>query len=408
MSGDSGHVDLRQLGSGVSGGGMRPRTSSSTVPILFPSGEDANPMNRRLPAEVVTRRRREVKRAEEKVVDEVIVDLKVALGLKPEARLKWLSKACRMADEGRTTATELYDVVSSRKFVTGMQWKVGRKALATVQENFAIFSEKQQRYLRSEEWAVNAHFGEKAENALAEKDCGEDEETPGSKTLTAGSAAAMTSSKSGTASPKDREPKEAKDRMESSGDGRELKESRVDSNDKGGVWMVAEDSSARQRAQAMERVQREATQAKHRAAHEAKMREEENRRIEIEAVESRKRALENEVDSSLMLLERLGKRQPSPPPSRNRVSDVATDRRGRHRSAGMSRSRSISIGGGSNRSRSRDRKRRRSRSGRRSRERRRPKVDFNEALRRRMQQRETEVDSARIPVVDPSHARRWK
>eukprot|EP00927_Polykrikos_kofoidii_P013837 TRINITY_DN1600_c0_g1_i1.p1 TRINITY_DN1600_c0_g1~~TRINITY_DN1600_c0_g1_i1.p1 ORF type:complete len:447 (+),score=108.87 TRINITY_DN1600_c0_g1_i1:122-1342(+) len=406
MSGDPGHGDSRQSGGGGGGSGVRPRTSSSTTPILLPSGEDANPLNRRLPAEVVTRRRREVKRVEEKVVDEVVVDLKVALAFKPEARLKWLAKACKMAEEGRTTATELFDIVSSRKFVSGMPWKLGRKARVTVQDHLSIFSDKQQRYLRSDDWALNANFSDKAENVAADKD-GEDEEAPGFIPPVVSSAAVSTGLTSRTASPKEREPKDTKERREGR-DGREFKENRDDRDDKGGVWMVAEDSSARQRAQAMERVQREAIEAKKRAANEAKKREEEDRRSEIEAVESRKRAVENEVDSSLMLLERLGKRQASPPASKNRSSDRAADRRGWQRSGGMSRSRSISIGGGSNRSRSRDRKRRRSRSGRRSRERRKPKVDFDEALRRRMQQRETEVDSARIPVVDPGHARRWK
>jgi len=51
--------------------------------MLFHSGEDANPLNRRLPAEVVSRRRREVKKTDEKNIDEVRVDLKTALLSKP-------------------------------------------------------------------------------------------------------------------------------------------------------------------------------------------------------------------------------------------------------------------------------------------------------------------------------------
>ena len=55
---------------------------------------DANPMHRRLPAEVVSRRRKEEKSKVEtkEKTDEVLVDLKTAITLKPEARTRWLSK----------------------------------------------------------------------------------------------------------------------------------------------------------------------------------------------------------------------------------------------------------------------------------------------------------------------------
>ncbi|CAJ1460233.1 unnamed protein product [Effrenium voratum] len=77
---------------------------------------DANPMHRRLPAEVVSRRRAEKKPpAPEPKTDEVTVDLKTAITLKPEARTKWLSKACAMVEQGKAKSTDLYDIVTNRK-----------------------------------------------------------------------------------------------------------------------------------------------------------------------------------------------------------------------------------------------------------------------------------------------------
>eukprot|EP00419_Tripos_fusus_P082498 CAMPEP_0172936584 /NCGR_PEP_ID=MMETSP1075-20121228/222092_1 /TAXON_ID=2916 /ORGANISM="Ceratium fusus, Strain PA161109" /LENGTH=336 /DNA_ID=CAMNT_0013797957 /DNA_START=49 /DNA_END=1061 /DNA_ORIENTATION=- len=113
--------------------------------MLFHSGEDANPLNRRLPAEVVARRRREVRKPEEKPVDEVRVDSKTALLLKPEARLKWLAKACKMAEDGKASTTELHSIISSRKFAAGVHPKIGRRMAETVLENLGIFSDKQQK-----------------------------------------------------------------------------------------------------------------------------------------------------------------------------------------------------------------------------------------------------------------------
>jgi len=122
---------------------------SSTAPILFPSGEDANPLNRRLPAEVVTRQRRvDKKPVQEKLTEEVQVDLRTALSLRPDARQKWLSRAFKMAEEGKASKTDLFDILASRKFTTDIHPKVGRKLFATVLENANIFSDKQLSPLR--------------------------------------------------------------------------------------------------------------------------------------------------------------------------------------------------------------------------------------------------------------------
>mmetsp|Transcript_1575 Transcript_1575/g.4052 ORF Transcript_1575/g.4052 Transcript_1575/m.4052 type:complete len:429 (-) Transcript_1575:19-1305(-) len=112
---------------------------------------DANPLHRRLPAEVVSRRAYVKKPPpEEKALeDQVIVDIKAASLLKPEARLKWLAKACKMVTDGRSTATDLYDVIVNRKFTSGMPERLRRKLTGIVKENMDAFSDNQQRYLLS-------------------------------------------------------------------------------------------------------------------------------------------------------------------------------------------------------------------------------------------------------------------
>ncbi|CAE7193330.1 unnamed protein product, partial [Symbiodinium pilosum] len=134
---------------------------------------DANPMHRRLPAEVVSRRRADKKpKAAETTTDEVVVDLKTAITLKPEARTKWLSKACAMVEQGKVKPTDLYDIVTNRKFSGGLPDRVGRKLAGILRDSFSIFSDKQQRYLNSTESPVPMHL------AAQEDEEAEEEEAP--------------------------------------------------------------------------------------------------------------------------------------------------------------------------------------------------------------------------------------
>lgn len=71
---------------------------SSLIGAMIWDASDANPMHRRLPAEVVSRRPRKEEKSKvetKEKSDEVVVDLKTAITLKPEARTKWLSKVGR-------------------------------------------------------------------------------------------------------------------------------------------------------------------------------------------------------------------------------------------------------------------------------------------------------------------------
>jgi len=339
-------------------------------------------MRRRLPAEVITRKRKEVRQVEEKVAEDVRVDLKTAISLKPDSRPKWLAKAFKMVEDGKAPSSELYAIITSRKFIGGLPGKIGRRLHEIVMEGIDSFSEKQRRFLNSEDWALQAQYADKPAEATKDDDAGDDPPSPPEKEEPEKKAAG----------------KEGKDNAEE-------------------TWVTAPAARIHQ-----ERNARETQLAEERAKRKEKEREEQERWMEAQAEASQKKAkeqqeakrrqLEDEVDNSLSLLGDLS----SPPPGnsssakdkkrKDRDRDRDRDRddkesRGRKGRDGLSRSRSVKA-----RSRSRRRKRSKSRGRRRDRSGSRPKVDFNEALRRRLQEREAS-DTTRMAVVDPGHAQRW-
>lgn len=121
---------------------------------------DANPLHRRIPGEVVSRRKPQVvkKPPPEQEPAEVAVDLKVAVSLKPEQRLKWLTKACDMVADSKVSSTDVYDIIVNRKFVAGMPERVVRKISVLIEEKLDLFSDKQQRYLRSTDCPIMARL----------------------------------------------------------------------------------------------------------------------------------------------------------------------------------------------------------------------------------------------------------
>mmetsp|Transcript_38764 Transcript_38764/g.121120 ORF Transcript_38764/g.121120 Transcript_38764/m.121120 type:complete len:372 (+) Transcript_38764:104-1219(+) len=134
---------------------------------------DANPMHRRIPAEVVSRRARAppkkpAPQEKEREIEEVIVDLKAAIVLKPEARPRWLTKAFKMVAEGRASSTELYNIIVSRKFASGLPERVGRKLVSIVEDSSDVFSDKQQRYLSSSDCPLMSHLRARVD-AVAEE-----------------------------------------------------------------------------------------------------------------------------------------------------------------------------------------------------------------------------------------------
>lgn len=350
-------------------------------------------MNRRLPAEVITRQKRQVKKKTEEVkqIEEVTIELRAVLALKPDARIKWMSRALKMVEEGKASRTELFDIISSRKFASGVPARVCRKLKAETLESLDIFSDKQRRYLKTEEWPISAACKDRAEYTAEdgeEKGEREAEDVPAPPPPAPPPPAPL------PAAPPERPP--APPPVAERPKSRALVPP-AEVNDKGG-WMVAADDSARQREKALEKAKASERDAKERAKKDANKLEEQERRMCEEAEEERRRALESEVDSSLMLLERLGQ-QRHQSPARTRSRDRRTRNRSRSRRS-VSRKRKRARSGSSVSVQARSRSPSRSR---------RPlsKGDFNEALRRRMAEREKQVDSARIPVVDPGHAQRY-
>lgn len=136
--------------------------------------DDANPLNRRLPAEVVSRRHKPEKRKQEEEEAPLITDQKQVLAMKPEQRVKWLGKALQKGQEGKVTMTTLYDIIAHAKFALGASENVGRKMFKIVRANLVQFSAKQKRFLETESKLAkdfshrhSSRDGEAADNVAA-------------------------------------------------------------------------------------------------------------------------------------------------------------------------------------------------------------------------------------------------
>lgn len=112
--------------------------------------DDANPLNRRLPAEVVSRRHKPEKRKQEEEEAPFVTDRAQVLAMKPEQRVKWLGKALQKGQEGKIPMTTLYDIIAHAKFALGASENVGRKMFKIVRANLGQFSSKQQRFLEAD------------------------------------------------------------------------------------------------------------------------------------------------------------------------------------------------------------------------------------------------------------------
>lgn len=107
-------------------------------------------MNRRLPAEVVSRRRPQQVAQVETAGDPVPLDRKVVFLMKPDKRQKWLTKALKQAGEGLLRVSDLYDVIASTRFPEDVPYKLGQKMNRAVQQQLDLFTGKQQKYLSTE------------------------------------------------------------------------------------------------------------------------------------------------------------------------------------------------------------------------------------------------------------------
>lgn len=79
-----------------------------------------------------------------------IIDVRAVLAMKPDQRVKWLSKACRRVADGEANVKHVFDVLSNRRITSDMALKAGQRMLRALREHLYLFSEKQQRYLSEE------------------------------------------------------------------------------------------------------------------------------------------------------------------------------------------------------------------------------------------------------------------
>lgn len=203
---------------------------------------DANPMHRRLPAEVISRRqpRKQPKQTEDTAPAEVTVDLKVAITLKPEARAKWLSKACAMVEQGKASSNDLYDIITNRKFSGGLPERVGRKLAASLRDSMSVFSDKQQRSLTSSESPFGALMSAREDPDEEKVDTAREAE-PSTRTGATSGVAMLKITPSRSAASRQEESKA--DRQEEPKAGRQEGASN---------WQVAEDDATVRRMQALD------------------------------------------------------------------------------------------------------------------------------------------------------------
>jgi len=297
-----------------------PRVRPACSAMIYDEG-DANPMHRRIPGEVVSRRR-----APPKEPEEVVVDLRTVTLLKPEGRLKWLTKALKMVTDNTASSTDLYDIVVNRKFVSGMPERVVRKVAAAIQESLDLFSDKQQRYLSSTECPIMARLTARDVAAVFEEDRdvvdGADDEKPpppgddsprAPAPRTSATAAVVAASAAAARSrPKVQEPPSG-----------------------GSSWTSVKDEWAIRRAEA---------EAKEHAKRDASKRADKMRAKEKEEEEAGRRAAEAEAEKQRKLAEEADALfdQAIAPPPVPLMSTSSTSERRRADRAERSRSRSIS------------------------------------------------------------------
>lgn len=326
-------------------------------------------LQQRLPAEVVVRQKRVSRKTveEEQETDEVEVDLKVACALKPARRLAWLQSACRMVRDGRTASNELFNIITTRRFIFGISRRLGQEMAKTVDEIMDTFSDKQHRHLRSDEWVLDSFKGTNslyddpdAEAAEEEDDEGEKDEATDSK----GDVEAEKPAQNKPSKPPQPVPKP-------------------------GGWVSV--SFPNDEKTKREERQREAREAR------AREREEQGGPKQEEQQKAKTKKIEEEVDSSIQMLELMTQqRGPSPhqtgsvrDPYRRSRSRRGRDGRGRR---GLSRSRSVSVQMPSPSPPRRSRKSSSKDSG----------PSFEELLRQRMSQRDKN-DTTRGNIVQENY-----
>jgi len=221
-----------------------------------------------------------VPQEKEKESEDVVVDLKAAIMLKPEARPRWLVKACKMVGDNRASSTELYNIIVSRKFASGLPERVGRRLVSIVEEGMDLFSDKQQRYLSSSDCPLMAALRARADIAAQEADVEDGRGNGGERESEAADAAlALMGDSSARAAAEEAQRRREREVLRADRD-------RQVAEQGGAKWQAVQDEAA---------LRRQAADAKASARREAVKREEKQRQQDAEEASAKRQAAEEEA-----------------------------------------------------------------------------------------------------------------
>mmetsp|Transcript_33385 Transcript_33385/g.85074 ORF Transcript_33385/g.85074 Transcript_33385/m.85074 type:complete len:441 (-) Transcript_33385:93-1415(-) len=119
---------------------------AKVVPDYVTLNKDGKPVwEPGLRAEVTSRRKPQIRRERPETEEApVSCDLKNTLKLTPSERATWLDKALSAIPKGKAKAQEVFDIVTHRKFASGVPEELGQQMLKQVKESLVFFSDKQQ------------------------------------------------------------------------------------------------------------------------------------------------------------------------------------------------------------------------------------------------------------------------
>eukprot|EP00931_Biecheleriopsis_adriatica_P077440 TRINITY_DN51006_c0_g1_i1.p1 TRINITY_DN51006_c0_g1~~TRINITY_DN51006_c0_g1_i1.p1 ORF type:complete len:271 (+),score=64.57 TRINITY_DN51006_c0_g1_i1:46-858(+) len=123
-----------------------------------------------------TRRKRDDKDVKEKEeADDFLMDVDQIIQLRPERRVKWLTKALMMVGKKTLKVSTFYEVIMDKKFVKDLPQNMGVQMRLQLMANDHLFSPKQQKMLQSEECHFSGFKKEKKEK-VKEKSSGKNKD----------------------------------------------------------------------------------------------------------------------------------------------------------------------------------------------------------------------------------------
>lgn len=113
-----------------------------------------------VPGEIVSRRAKKVTKEEVQQIKEetITLDWDDIFPKKPKDRLRWLFKALEGIKNNKIKANPVFDIVTHRKFIDGLQGSVATDVLNLIRGNLSVFSNKQQKQLTSDNFTLFRKF----------------------------------------------------------------------------------------------------------------------------------------------------------------------------------------------------------------------------------------------------------